>query len=119
MNRARDEMIGLEVMRQDEGFEDARGDMRIDLSRMRPEDAELILALLSDERSADKPKVQELLQRLTMSTPTSTQRDTRGGPNMMTPTGHVTPTDAYFNDIQRLAKDPSFMKYMKETGSVR
>lgn len=80
------------------------GDMQIDISRMMPEDAELILAVLADEKAAENPEVQarmqELLQRLATTTeqfdfsePPPMQRDTRGGPNMMTPVGNVSQMD--------------------------
>ena len=73
-----------------------QGAMQVDISKMMPEDAELILAVLGDERKAEDPAIQEqmqeLLQRLQTTSPQFEElgappMDTRGGRNMMTPVG--------------------------------
>lgn len=73
-----------------------QGATQVDISKMLPEDAELILAVLGDERKAQDPAIQEqmqeLLQRLQTSAPQfqdlgAPPMDTRGGQNMMTPVG--------------------------------
>ena len=79
-----------------------QGPMQIDISGMMPEDAEMIMAVARDAEEAGDPETQaqmmQLLQQLMeksqqfgmlsdMPPPISPPRDSRGGPNMMTPAG--------------------------------
>jgi hypothetical protein len=78
------------------------GPMQVDISKMLPEDAELLEAVMQDASIAEDPEVQaeleELLNRLAVDTPQFEElgqppMDTRGGPNMTTPVGNVSQMD--------------------------
>jgi len=81
-----------------------QGPMQIDISGMMPEDAQMIMAVARDAEEAGDPETQaqmmQLLQQLMeksqqfgMLNDMSSPRDSRGGPNMMTPTGNVSQMD--------------------------
>lgn len=72
------------------------GSMQVDISKMLPEDAELLQAVMQDAQVAEDPQVQQQLEELLSRLAVDTQQfeelgqpptDARGGPNMMTPVG--------------------------------
>ena len=86
-----------------------QGPMQIDISGMMPEDAEMIMAVARDAEEAGDPETQaqmmQLLQQLMeksqqfeMLNDMSSPRDSRGGPNMMTPTGNVSQRRREYDD---------------------
>ena len=86
-----------------------QGPMQIDISGMMPEDAEMIMAVARDAEEAGDPETQaqmmQLLQQLMeksqqfgMLNDMSSPLDSRGGPNMMTPTGNVSQRRREYDD---------------------
>ena len=78
------------------------GSMQVDISKMLPEDAELLQAVMQDAQVAEDPQVQQQLEELLSRLAVDTQQfeelgqppmDTRGGPNMATPVGNVSQGD--------------------------
>ena len=78
------------------------GPVQVDISKMLPEDAELLQAVMQDAQIAEDPQVQQQLEELLNRLAVDTQQfeelgqppmDTRGGPNMTTPVGNVSQAD--------------------------